>query len=240
MKVDSQFNWVTRFRSIEERCDQLIATKSIWWVSGFSIVYFAVTGLIAARRPIWTDEFFTLFISRAALYKEFWNALLTGADQHPPLFYLITHASLSLFGESELALRFPAIVGFWLFCVSIYIFARQRISVPYSFAAMVFPLATGAYLYAYEARGYALVLAFTGTSLVCWQATANAARRKYASAGLALSLFAAVGSHYYALLLLPPLILGELIRTYSQRRLNIAVWLAFSAAFIPLIASWPA
>jgi hypothetical protein len=56
---------------------------------------------------------------------------------------------------------------------------------------------------------------------------------------LAVSLAAAVSSHYYAVLLLFPLATGEATRSISLRRLDLPIWGAFGSGLIPLFLFLP-
>jgi len=78
------------------------------------------------------------------------------------------------------------------------------------------------------------VLGFAAFSLLCWQSLADDRRRILSLAGLSASLAAALASHYYAVLIFVPLVLGEGARTIVRRRLDPWVWLAFAVATIPL------
>ncbi len=199
-----------------------------------SVVYFCFTVPIALRKLMWDDEFFTLYISGAASFSEIWKAVLTGADQHPPSFYFLTHTVFSGFGISHLTLRLPAMLGFWLMLLCLYAIVARRTSPIYGLAAMLFPLLTWIVRYATEARGYGLVLGFGSLALLCWLCASDGRRRACALPGLSLSLMLAVGSHYYAILLLLPLGVGELVRWLIIRRVDWAVATAFTGAVLPL------
>jgi hypothetical protein len=147
---------------------------------------------------------------------------MTGGDQHPPLFYVLHGAFLHTFGESALALRAPAILGFWLMSIALYAFASHRTSPAYGLVAMCLPLITEAQSFAYDARGYALSLGFGALALLCWQRAAGGRARPIALVGLACSLAAAVGSHYYSILLLAPIAIAEAVRSNRTRRFDVA------------------
>jgi hypothetical protein len=152
---------------------------------------------------------------------------------------LITRAAVTLFGGSHLAIRLPEILGFWVMSLCLFQFVSKRSSALYGCVAMLFPLVTEACYYATEARSYALVLGFSGLSLLCWQAAAEGHARKRSLVGLAASLAAAVSSHYYAVLLFVPLAIGEGIRSRSLRRLDLPIWLALGSAMTPLLLYLP-
>jgi 4-amino-4-deoxy-L-arabinose transferase-like glycosyltransferase len=228
-----------RLHGFGEDLANLFGKRKAWFLAGFSLLYLAVTCLLASHKLMWNDELYTFYLSRLASMSEVWSALSTGAEQTPPLFYVITRASLALFGTSELSVRLPEIIGFWVMCVCLFQIVSKRASALYGFVAMLFPLVTGAYYYAYEARAYGLVLGFSGLALLCWQSATETGERKIWPAGLAVSLAAAVSCHYYAVFVFIPIALGEAVRALSLRRLDLRVWLALGAGATPLILFLP-
>jgi hypothetical protein len=210
-----------------------------WLLGIFTALYLIVVGLIAARKQLENDELFTLNIARLPSLGEVWAALLTGAEQLPPFFYVLTRASISSFGESSLALRLPAILGFLVMNLCLFRFVSRRSTALYGVIAMLFTLTTGAYYYAFEARPYGLVLGFCGLALICWQSLAEGEARALTLTGFALSLAAAVSCHYYSVLILIPFACGEAARTLSRRRVDFAVWAALAASLAPLLIFWP-
>jgi Dolichyl-phosphate-mannose-protein mannosyltransferase len=212
----------------------------------FSILYFVDVCLRASEKFFWYDELFTLYFSRLPNLHSLWGALNSGIDFNPPLFYLLTSGSNALFGEGKVATRLPEILGFWIFCVCLFRFVRRRAGVPAGFAAMLFPMLTGAYFYAYDARPHALVLGACGLALVCWQmATETFSLRGRWLIGLSGSLFLAFMFHCFALTLLAPFALAELFQMVRSRRIRWGVWLALLVpallalpVYIPLLTSY--
>jgi len=220
---------------IKEQCE----LRKLWLLLGFSVVYWFSTCLLASRKLMWNDELFTFYTSRLPKVSDIWGALLTGADQIPPLFHLITRAAFALFGVNSLSVRLPEVLGFWVMSLCLFRFVWKRSSALYGFAAMLFPLVTAAYDYGYEARPYGVVLGFSGLSLVFWQSATDGHYRKISLVALGLALAAAVSTHYYAILLLVPLVLGESVRSIARRRLDPGVWVAFGCSLIPLLLFLP-
>ncbi len=138
-----------------------------------------------------------------------------------------------------IALRLPGIIGYWLMSISLYWFISRRTSISTGIIALLFPFLTRAFEYAYEARPYGVVLGFSGLSLLCWQLTGISRYKKPALAGLFLSLVMLISSHYYAVLILLPLAIGEFFRAIHSRRLDPSVWIIFLLSLIPLIAALP-
>jgi hypothetical protein len=205
-----------------------------WLLAGFFLVYLLGTSALSYLKPLWYDELFTYHIARLPRLGDIWSALADGTDLNPPLYYLAARGSMALFGDNALALRLPALLGFGLMCLCLFALVARRISISCAWIALLFPLTTGAYRYAMEARPYGLLLGFCGLGLWCWQEATAGRRRQLALWGLALSMAAAVACHYFALVFFLPLGFGELVRTWSRRRLDPPVWLALLAALLPL------
>lgn len=205
----------------------------------FLILYFAGFCLLAAKDVTFIDELFTIYITRLPTLRDVWNALATGAEQTPPLIYLVTRADFALLGRSLLAVRLPEMLGFAVMSVCLYHFVSKRSSALYGLVAMLFPLMTTAFKFVVRARAYALVLGFSALALVCWQWAAEDRHRKLALAGLGVSLAAAVSSHYYAVLSLFPLGLGEVVRSIRRKKVDVGVWLALVLSLSPLLLFLP-
>ena len=211
-----------------------------WLLVGISTLYFVCTDMLAARKPLWYDELVVLHVARLRTLADLWAALRAGADFNPPLYHVATHGTFAVLGAGSLATRLPAMIGFWVMALSLFRFVGRRCGPLYGWVGLLFPLTTGAYgLYAYEGRSYGAVLGCCGLALVCWQSAAEGERRGIALAGLALSLGAAVASHYYAVLLFIPLLLGEMVRWLSRRRVDPAMGLALLAGLVPLALLLP-
>src|SRR5580658_7440874 len=138
----------------------------------FTALYALGAMLHARGKPFWYDEIFTVMAASAPSAAATWSSAQQ-VDAAPPLTHLLTHFAVSWFGRGEIAARLPEIAGFWIFCLCLYCFVRRRLGIFYGLAALLLPVATQAYDYAYEARAYGLVLGFCGLMLVCWQAAAD-------------------------------------------------------------------
>lgn len=223
-----------RFRLIGDHLEGILALHPGAFLALASLVYFSITVYRAQRKLFWFDELFTFYITQLPDLGSIWTACRHGADFNPPLLYLLTRWSQVLFGSTELGTRIPQIVGFWLFCLCLYRFVSVRAGAVAGFIALLFPLTTGGYWYAYEARSHGLVLGFFGLALICWQAADWKPRHWASVAGLAASLTGAALCHCYAFLLFIPLGLGELTRVVLRRRIDPLVWCAL---LLPAVVS---
>src|SRR5262249_45427637 len=120
----------------------------------------------------------------------------------------------------------------------IYRFLSRRLPWQYAAAGMLFPALTAAGRYSYEARPYALLLAFGAIALVSWQGAAEGRHRVLALLSLALSPCAALSSPAFAVVLALPFLSGEIVRTMQRRRVDWPVWLAFGSTAPVLIMLW--
>lgn len=205
----------------------------------FAFAYIIPNIILARHKLIWDDEFFTLYLSKTASWSELWRALSTGADQHPPSFYYLTHLIFKMAGTSHLTLRSTAIFGFGLSCLCMYEIARQMLGRRWGMPAMLLLLTSPALFYATEARGYGLELGFVTFSLLMWILAAEGKKRAWTVPALAVGMCLAVASHYYAALFLLPLAVGELVKLKERRSLDVPVCSALLASLIPLLLFAP-
>lgn len=207
---------------------------------GFLLLALFLAGAVARdiQRPIWYDEIFTRKIAMLDT-ASIWLALKQSAENQPYPFYLLTHYSQKLFGDNSLAIRFPETIGFACMGICIFLFMRRRAEPLCALGAAALPVSSGILYYASEGRPYGLVVGFCGLILVCWQAAAEGRNRRWAVAGLALSVAGAISSHYLAGLMLIPIGLAELIRIRQNRRLDLPVYCAILAGLTPLLALLP-
>ena len=201
----------------------------------FGAVYIWPTTTLARNKLLWDDEFFTLYLSKTKTWNELLEAMATGADQHPPSFYYLTHWIFNLAGTTHLTLRLTAIVGFGLGCLCLYEIVSRMLNRSWGLGAMLLPLTSNLYYYASEGRGYGLELGLVSFAVLMWMLACDGKRCPLSTFLLAVGLCGAVASHYYAGLVLIPLAAGEVVRTVVRRRVDLAVWLAFRGTLISVI-----
>ena len=152
-----------------------------------------------ARSPLWLDEALSVNIARLPI------GSITGAlklDGHPPLYYVLLHAWLSLFGDGPVAVR--AFSGVWslaLFPV-VWVAARRlgghKVAV---FAVALLALSPFAIRYGTETRMYAMVSVL---ALVGWLLVDDALRKPTRGrlAAIAVVVGLLLWTHYWAMWLL--------------------------------------
>jgi hypothetical protein len=234
---------VRRLVDASERLARRLETLAWLPLVGCAILIWLSLSASAAC-PFWFDELFTFHMAPLPDFGTIWLALSKGVDLQPPLFQLTTAAAQKLFGSSEVATRLPALAGYLLMTVCLYLFVRRRTNALYGCVAALFPAVTEAFRYSYEARPYGLVLGFSALALLCWQQAISAGtgvHRKLGLVGLWLSLSLAVSFHYYAVLVFIPIAIGEAVRVLQRRTLDIPVAVAavlgglVAIVYLPLI-----
>jgi hypothetical protein len=213
-----------------------------------SAIYFADLFLKASQKCFWFDELFTVYLCRLPNFTSTWTAVAHGADFNPPLLYLLTRAAQWLFGEGLIATRLPAMLGFWVFGVCLFLFVARRAGALAGFIAGVFPFFTLAQYYAYEARAHGIVLGWCGLTLLCWQRHAEGRARYLWLAGFGFCLLGALLTHVYAVYLLVPFGLVELYNLIRTRRPNwdivgvmiVAFLSVTTAVYLPLFRMYRA
>ena len=205
-------------------------------------------------RSLWVDEAMSVVFAAKPLPELF--SLLVTQDVHPPLYSLLLHFWMMVFGDGEAAVRFPSVLFGASLVPLTYLMARrlERIAEPLergvvSIAGLVAAIlaATSVYyiLYSQEARGY-MAVTFLGLSssylLLRALATSRTGARSFGSSGrrswaaYALVTALAVYTDYTAFLLLPFHLLFVLLTARSYRggwRGWVLSTLAVAVAYLP-------
>jgi 4-amino-4-deoxy-L-arabinose transferase-like glycosyltransferase len=222
----------------------LWAARVVVRYEAFVVPAAAVACLLALAgnffRQLWFDELFTFFISRLPDLGSIWAAL--PADGNPPLYYLLARMTFRLFGESEFAVRLPAVLASVAAMLAVYAFIRRRSGPLFALLAMALLAYTSDFVFlASEARPYSLMLAFTGLALVCWQAAAETTgRRSLPLIGLGIGVAGAICSHHYGSVHVGvPLLVGETVRLINRRRPDLPMCCAAAAGMSMFIVTLP-
>ncbi|MFQ3582527.1 glycosyltransferase family 39 protein [Chloracidobacterium validum] len=226
------------------RTPRLGITRTDWLtVVLFTALYILYVGHEAVTRAFWIDELFTYYVVTMPTWAGTWDLLRNGPDQNPPLFYALTRLVVGVFGESEWAFRLPAVVGYWLLCLSLYTLGRRIGQTSTTgLIALVTPLVTGTGYYASEARPYGLMLGCLGVGLVSYAFIDPAEPptwQRRAVLGLGSTLALAMAFHYLVLLPIGCLWLVEGYRTWRTRQVRWRVWGALAAPLAVLAYNWP-
>jgi hypothetical protein len=215
---------VNRFEKINASLE-----RHFWRYSALLLALFLASSIAQdLRSKMWLDELFTLFVAKESGPAQIVKAIKEGCDGLPPLYALIVHLILPVVKHDGFAVRLPATIGYGGMILCMLAFCRRRLPAVYSFIAPL--LACNACLYySTEGRPYGLVAGCAAGALLCWQIGAEGYRRSLVLPLLSLCLALMVALHYYAVFFLIPLLLGELVRARSLKKLDFS----FLAAILP-------
>jgi hypothetical protein len=161
-------------------------------------------------------------------------------DLNPPLQYLATRASFSLFGFGHIATRLPSVVALLFASLFCFWFVKKRLGAWYGALATLGFWYPFALQYSTEARPYALLLMFFAGAMFCWdEAAQERSRRRIALFVLPLAIAGMLLSHGLAPFYLIPFFFGELLRLLDRRRPDFAMWASFCAGLAALLAYTP-
>ena len=218
-----------------------------------TVFYLVVTAALSSLKLLWMDELITIHIAGLGSPTAIWQALNHGADPNPPLTHLAVLASSRLFGPHSYAFRLPAVVGYWVGMLALFLYVKQRLPATWAILGTVISMGMGGFEWSYESRSYALFYGTTMLALYCWsRATgpfASTRSGSYAVAGIALSLAAGLCANYFSVLAFVPIAAGELTRTAQKARplwpekgsgalveaVDWRIWFALALAITPLL-----
>jgi hypothetical protein len=206
-----------------------------------SVAYAGWAVVAAGRRLLWFDELFTVAVADTGGLGAIVSHLRQGMDTHPPLFYWLSRLCSLLLGPGAVGHRIPSIVGLWGALAAVYWLGCRQRRPELGLIGCCLLLTTPALAYAIEARPYALLVGLAAVVFMLWLAAGEHVgwRRSVSLACLWTALTAALWLHYYAVLLLLPLALGELarrIRTGRFDRGRCLVLVASALNLFPLVA----
>jgi mannosyltransferase len=177
-----------------------------------------VCGLVlrfVARSPLWLDEALSVNISRLPISQ------IPGAlrhDGHPPLYYVLLHGWMDVFGDSNQVVRaFSGVWGVIAFPL-LYVAAKRlggtRVAL---YAIVLFALSPYAVRYATETRMYSMEMVL---ALVGWLLATDALRspKLWRLGCLSLVVGALLWTHYWAMWFLIAAGLGLLVHAWRARR----------------------
>ncbi len=222
-----------------DQIDRSAARHPAVWIFALSLLYFALVFLSSLHKPLWLDELFTLYLAKNQPLSNLLHP--SPYDTHPPPLYFLTRFAQDVFGDSDFAARLPAVFGFWMLCVGLFLFIRRKNGALFGILGFLLPIGSNAaFYYAFEARPYALLLGFSALAALYWQSVTSNSGRSLALTGLGLSLACAACTHYYAaVMLFFPIGVAEIARSLNRKRIDLGVWVAIICGLLPLAILMP-
>ncbi len=226
-----------RIRGSVARRLEMIANKLEGRTSLFMAVLFVLyLWVLKSERikPLWHDELYTFYIAQAHTLGTMFAWIRT-IDLNPPLYYLAARLTFHLLHPSPFSVRLPSMVAYFVATLCLYQFVRRRLTPLYGLLAALVLLSSPFNLYSYEARPYALVLAFTGLLALGWQRAIEEEKPRSWPALLLIVLggFGMLLSHVLAAVAYAALLLTEAIRFGLRRKPDWILWICLA---LPLTA----
>jgi mannosyltransferase len=186
------------------------------------------------RDSVWRDEANTWQLARSS-----WATIARDHQNHqPPLYYFFTKAFVTVFGDSEKALRLPAaLIG--TLCIPVIGLLAETVAgptalVPASWTAAVVP---GLVFYSRQARAYTLFAALAALALLALAPVAAPAAAFHRAPGcLGAALVALLYTHPYGLLAWGAIGLyvgGGAALGVGEARPLLVEWAVAGALFVP-------
>ena len=200
-----------------------------------------LAGTLVARaqvKPFWHDEIYTIVGAQLPSFRVLWHADREGLDLSPPLNTAATMAVLTVMRPGRVSVRLPALAGFLCAAWAAFEIVRRRAGAMSGLCAVLVLCFTAALRFAYEARGYGLMLGCFGVALYGWSEAAQGRRRRVHLPLLALSLAAGCWAQYFGAIAFAPVLAGEAVRSIERRTLDLPIWAALAAgagAVLPLL-----
>ncbi len=200
-------------------------------------------------QSIWLDEAFSVWMARHPLPELL--GWLIRIDQHPPLYYILLHGWMTVFGDSPTALRLLSVFFSIATLPLIHQLARRitRSSIVALTALAFLAVSPFHVRYAQEARMYALLtfaVTCTFTLAYAWlESTRTENRSPRLLLGLIVCEAAVMWTHNVAAVFVPVALNGAVLAFWLHRRTGIAIrqwiggqilalllWLPWSFAFV--------
>jgi hypothetical protein len=207
----------------------------------FLVLTFIISLLWAHYRLMLHDELIVLWTDSVPSIGQVVNIQRNFPVSLDPLVYhLIAHAAIRCMGAGAFAIRLPSLLGYLLMQICLFFFVRRIAPERAAIFALAFPALIATLFFSTEARPYGLMLGLYGLTMVTWQVAAHSeSKRTLALITMALAIALTINTHYYGVLLLAPLCVAEIFRTFQRRRLDTAVAASIGAGAAGVIFTVP-
>ncbi len=191
-------------------------------------------------QSIWRDEAFTYLLAKQNIFQ---IVRMTALDSNPPLYYLLLHFWMAIFGGSEFALRTLSFLFFIgsLYVAGLFLIDVFRLPVRRAFIFLALFVASPVlHYYAFEARMYSLI-AFTVS--LSFYFLYKRDYRKYMAATIIsmythyFTFFALAGQILYLALTTPRHDAKRILRMFAGMFLSYLPWIAVVLFSRPPVAN---
>ena len=188
-------------------------------------------------QSIWYDESYSIWLSKLAVPQMVQT--IAGAAQ-PPLYYLLLHYWMMVFGTSESAVRLLSALFGVLAIPMIYVVGRQLFNKEVGLVgALILALSSFNIWYSQETRMYSLMVLLALLSMyffLCFLQRGTLAL----SAGYVLSTMLLLYTHYYGVFVViaQNIYIVTLLVLSKQRTYKLRHWIGLQAIVLALFAPW--
>ncbi|WP_158942194.1 glycosyltransferase family 39 protein [Granulicella sp. S190] len=212
------------------------------WPAVAFLILTAVLSLLWSHHKLMSqDEFFVLQTDNAPTYAQLLHIQRTYPISLDPLVYhTLVYLAIKAFGAGAFALRLPSLLGYLLMQLCLFYFVRRIANERAAIFALAFPALTATLFYAAEGRPYGLLLGLYALAMLSWQtATRRPSQRTASLIVLAAAIALTLNTHYFGILLLPPVCAAELFRTIQRRKLDLPVLAVIVAGMASIVCALP-
>jgi uncharacterized membrane protein len=150
--------FLTLKAKLDKFVDKINSTKDYYFIIGFVIFNLILKFSFISSKDISHDEPFTIFHAQAS-WDELW--VMLNSEPNPPLFFLLLHFWVKLFGISPLSVRFLPVIFSALTVIPLYklsrLFGRNTLAVV---VICLFSFSNAHLASAHDARSYSLFAFF--------------------------------------------------------------------------------
>lgn len=211
-----------------------------------ALAMFTAAGiLLLDHRSLWLDELFTIDFAApdASLHDALTERMAT--DRSPPLYYILVHLWMALFGNSAVALRSVNLIGIGVLAVAM-VYSRTRPWVGHAWLPFWLLALTSRFSWDFLTEGRAYFLLFSGAALLSVQLgeliysmeTGTPVSRRLLGF-IALTAFLLGGLHYFGLLFAGSAILILFVFALHKRyRPGVTAFAVTGGVMLAAAAAW--
>jgi uncharacterized membrane protein len=196
--------------------------KENLWLIFFFTVFFVLRLYHLGSHDFWYDEIATVGYARFPWSN--WNA---------PLYWIILHFWVGIFGVSEFSLRFPSLLFSFFSIILTFFLGKELFSKRVGIiAASIMGLSPFHLWYAQEARDYSLLLFFAALSTLFLLKALNGSRSRIWLCFIAASIAGLYTNYFYIFLLFSQILVFLLLRKGKTCRREVFSFLVVILSFV--------